>query len=74
MEITKEQQKDIDERVAKFLERHQLNVKELEVDFFMIPVPVQISPNIYATEVKAMAIDKKYQSKPSPFANDKTLL
>lgn len=68
MDITPEQQKDIDTRVAEFLKRHEANVKELEVDFAMIPVPVQVMPNVYATQVKAMPIDAKYAPKPSPFA------
>lgn len=73
-EITPEQQKDIDTRVAEFLKRHGDNVKELEVDFAMIPVPVQVMPSVYAMQVKAMPIDSKYAAKPSPFANDEKVI
>lgn len=64
MEITKEQQKDIDNRVDEFLKRHTANVKELEIDFAMIPQYAQVGQNVYATQVKAVPVDTKYVPKP----------
>lgn len=72
-ELTEEQQKDVDTRVAEFLKRHGDNVKELEVDFAMFPVPAQVSTGIYGLTVKAMPIDSKYSAKPSPFTEEKVL-
>lgn len=61
--LTTEQQKDVDTRVSEFLKRHQENAKELQADFAMVPEHVQIAPNVYATQVKAIAIDTKFLPK-----------
>ncbi len=60
-------------RIAEFVKRHEANVKELEVDFANIPVPTQIMQGVWATQIQAMPIDLKGQSKPSPFADNKVL-
>ncbi len=67
MEITKEQQEDIDTRIKLFLEAHNLNVKNNQVDFAMLPQHVQIAQGLYATQVKGMPIDLKYIPKESPY-------
>ncbi len=71
--LTEEQRKDVDTRSAEFLKRHEANMRELEIGFTSIPIPVQVSQGIWATQIQLMPIDTKYQAKPSPFANDKAL-
>lgn len=66
MEITEEQQVDIDTRVAEFKEKYEALVKETQVDFVTYPQKIQIGQGVYADTCTIQIVDKKYLPIPSP--------
>jgi hypothetical protein len=70
MELTEEQQKDVDARIEEFVKRHQKDVEELQVDFASSMQTVQIAPGIYANTIVVTPLDKKYRSVPSPISKE----
>lgn len=69
MDITKEQQEDIDNRVAEFKTRYEALVTELQVDFITYVQKMQIGPNTYADAATMQIMDKKYLAIESPLSN-----
>lgn len=69
MDLTDEQQKDVEERTKQFVERYQALVTELQIDFGQMPQYVPLGNGLFGTIIFNQPTDKKYLSIPSNLEN-----
>lgn len=69
MELTDEQQKDVEERTKQFLDGYTKLVEETQIDFGQMPQFVPIQQGLFSVMIFNQPQDKRYLPVPSPIQN-----
>lgn len=73
MELTKEQQEDIQNRIKEFREKYLELTKKYQVDFASFPQHIQLGEGVYGTMIQTTIMDRKYAPIPSPYTDKKVI-